>query len=51
MSFISVAPKNVILRMIGMMTVAGAAMVTVGVINESVVHAQSPKTAAKPAAP
>ena len=51
MSFISVAPKNVILRMIGMMTVAGAAMVTVGVINESFVHPQSPKTAAKPAAP
>ncbi len=50
MSFRSVAAKNVILRMIGVMTVAGAALVTVGVTNEFLVHAQSPKTATKPAA-
>ena len=43
MSFRSVAAKNVILRMVGVMTVAGAALVTVGVTNESLVHAQSPK--------
>ena len=48
MSFMSVAAKNVILRLIGVMTVAGAAMMAVGVINESLVHAQSPKPAAPP---
>jgi hypothetical protein len=48
MSFTSVAAQNVSLRVIGMMTVAGVAMVTVGVINESFVHAQSPKPAAPP---
>ena len=39
MSFRSVAAKNVILRMVGVMTVAGAILV-VGVTNESFVHAQ-----------
>jgi hypothetical protein len=48
MFFMSVAAKNMILRMIGVMTVAGTAMVTVDVINESFVHAQLPKPAAPP---
>ena len=48
MSFTSVAAQNVSLRVIGMMTVAGVAMVTVGVINEPFVQAQSPKPAAPP---
>ena len=48
MPFISVAAKNVIVRMIGVMTVAGAALVTVGVSSEPFVHAQSPKPAAPP---
>jgi hypothetical protein len=51
MSFRSVAAKNVVLRIVGVMTVAGAAIVTVSVTNESLVRAQPPKTAAKPAAP
>ena len=51
MSLRSVAAKSVVLRMIGLMTVAGAALVTVGVTDESSIHAQSPKTAATPAAP
>ena len=51
MSLRSVAARTVILRMVGVITVAGAALVTVGVINESFVHAQSPKAAATPAAP
>jgi heme-binding uptake protein ChaN (Tiki superfamily) len=50
MSFRSVAAKNLILRMVGVMTVAGAALV-VGVTNESLVHAQSPSAAAKPGTP
>ena len=48
MPFISVAAKNVIVRMIGVMTVAGAALVTLGVTSESFIHAQSPKPAAPP---
>ncbi len=51
MSFRSVAAKNVVLRIVGVMTVAGAAIVTVSVTNESFIRAQPPKTAAKPAAP
>ena len=35
MSFRSVAAKNVVLRIVGVMTVAGAALVTVSVTNES----------------
>ena len=49
MSFKSVAAKDVILRLIGVVTIA--ALVAVGVINEFLVHAQSPKTAAKPTTP
>ena len=48
MSFTSVAAQNVSLRVIGMMTVAGVAMVTVGVINEPFAKAQSPKPASPP---
>jgi hypothetical protein len=40
-----------ILRMVGVITVAGAAVVTVGAINNSFIHAQSPRTTATPAAP
>lgn len=48
MSFISVAAKNVILRLIGVITIAAAATVAVGVINEFYfLHAQL----ATPAAP
>jgi hypothetical protein len=50
MSVRSIAAKNVILRMTGVMTVAGAILVG-GVTNESFAHAQSPKTAAQPTAP
>jgi len=45
MSFRSVTEKHVILRMIGVTTVAGAALGRVGVINECLVHAQSPTAA------
>jgi hypothetical protein len=48
MPFRSVATKNVVLRMVGVMTAAGAALVTVSVTNESFVRAQSPQTAAPP---
>src|SRR3989442_8606881 len=48
MSFRSVAAKNVVLRTVGVMTVAGAALVTVSLTNE--IRAQSPQAAAKPAA-
>src|SRR6266851_4876387 len=51
MSFRPVAAKNVVLRIVGVMTVAGAAIVTVSVTNESFIRAQPPRTAAKPAAP
>ena len=51
MSFRPVAAKNVVLRIVGVMTVAGTAIVTVSVTNESFIRAQSPKTAAKPAVP
>jgi hypothetical protein len=45
MSFHTTAAANVIVRMIGV-TIAGVALVTVGVTSESFVHAQSPKAAA-----
>ena len=48
---ISEAARNVILRMMGVMAVAGAVMVAVGVIKASSVRAQSPGTVATPAAP
>ena len=42
MSFRSVVAKNAVLRMVGVMTVAGAALVTVSLTNESSIRAQSP---------
>jgi hypothetical protein len=48
MSFRSVAAKNVVLRMVGVMTVAGAALVTVSVPNESFTRAQPPQSARQP---
>src|SRR5215470_927323 len=48
MSFRSVAAKNVVLRMVGVMTVAGAALITVSVANESFIRAQSRQIAAPP---
>ena len=57
MSFRSVAAKNVVLRMVGVMTVTGAALVLAGaalifvsLTNESFIRAQSPPRAV-PAAP
>src|SRR5215831_13531759 len=48
MSFRSVAAKNVVLQMVGVMTVAGAALITVSVANESFIRAQSRQIAAPP---
>lgn len=48
MSFRSVAAKNVVLRMVVVMTIAGAALLTVSVANESFIRAQSPQIAAPP---
>src|SRR5262245_40098789 len=48
MSFRSVAAKNVVLRMVGVMTVAGAALVTVSVANEYFIRAQPPQSARRP---
>src|SRR5262249_51730663 len=48
MSFRSVAAKNVVMRMVGVMTVAGAALVTVSVANESFIRAQPPQSARRP---
>ena len=48
MSFRSVAAKNVVLRMVGVVTVAGAALVSVSLTNESLIHAQSPRSPAPP---
>jgi hypothetical protein len=48
MAFRSVAANKVVLRMIGVITVAGATLVTVGLTNESFIHAQSPQLAAPP---
>jgi hypothetical protein len=50
MSFRSVAAKNVVVRMAGVMMFAGSALVLVSLTNESFIRAQSPETAAKPAA-
>jgi hypothetical protein len=49
-SFRSVAAKNVVVRMAGVIMLAGSALVLVSLTNESFIRAQSPKTAAKPAA-
>lgn len=46
MSFRSVAAKNVVVRMAGVMTVAGAALVLVSLTNESFIRAQSSRSAA-----
>jgi hypothetical protein len=40
--------KNVMLGIVGVMTVVGAALVTFGLTNESFIRAQSPQTAASP---
>jgi len=48
MSFRSAAAKNVVLRMVVVMTIAGAALFTVSVANESFIRAQSPQIAAPP---
>src|SRR5258708_7024457 len=48
MSFRSVVAKNVVLRMVSVMTVAGAALVTVSLTNEFLIRAQSPRSAAPP---
>jgi len=46
MSFRSVFAKNVVRRMVGLMTVAGAALVSVSPTNGSLIRAQSPRSAA-----
>ena len=46
MSFRSVVAKNVVGRMAGVVTVAGAALVSIGLTNECFVRAQSPPSAA-----
>lgn len=48
MSFRLAAAKNVVLRVVGVITAAGAALVTVSLPNESLIRAQSPTTAARP---
>jgi hypothetical protein len=48
MSFRPVAAKNVFLRMAGPTALAGVALVSVGLTNESVLRAQSPQVAARP---
>jgi len=48
MSFRSVAAKNMVMRMAGVMTLAGVALVSVSLTNESVLGAQSPQVAARP---
>src|SRR5947208_9623588 len=48
MSFRSVAAKNVVMRMVGVVTVAGAALVIVSVTNEFPIRAQSRQIAAPP---
>ena len=48
MSFRSVAAKNVVLRMVGVMTVAGATLVIVSLVNESFIRAQSRQIAPGP---
>ncbi|HWP53852.1 MAG TPA: hypothetical protein VN476_06920 [Pyrinomonadaceae bacterium] len=48
MSFRSVAAKNLGLRIAGVMTVAAATLVLVSLTNESLMRAQSPRSAAPP---
>jgi hypothetical protein len=47
-SFRSVAAKIVLLRMAAVMTVAGVALVSVSLTNESLIRVQSPRSAAPP---
>ena len=46
MSFRSVVAKNMVRRMVGVMSVAGAALITVSLTNESLIRAQSPRSVA-----
>ena len=48
MSFRSIAAKNPVLRMVGVMAFAGAALVAVSLTNESLIRAQSPQIAVPP---
>src|SRR5437899_10257210 len=48
MSFKSFGAKNVVLRMVRVMTVAGAALVSVSLTGESLVRAQLPRSATPP---
>jgi Haem-binding uptake, Tiki superfamily, ChaN len=48
MSFQSVAAKNAVLRMVGVITVAAAALVSVSVSSEPIIRAQSAQRAAPP---
>ena len=48
MSFRSVVAKNLVLRMVGVVTVAGAALVSVSLTSESFIRAQSLQSAASP---
>jgi len=48
MSFKSVAAKNAVLRIVGAMTVAAAALFSVSVTSQSAIHAQSAQRAAPP---
>jgi hypothetical protein len=48
MSFRSVAAKSAVLRIVGVMTVAAAALVSVGVTSEPIIRAQSVQRAAPP---
>jgi hypothetical protein len=46
MAFRPVAANNVVLRVVGLMTVAGVALVIASLTNESFIRAQSPQIAA-----
>ena len=48
MSFRSAAAKNMVVRIAGAMTLAVAALVSVSLTNESFIHAQSSRSAARP---
>jgi hypothetical protein len=48
MAIRSFAAKNLVLRMAGVMTVAGAALVTVSLTNDCLIRAQSPRSAVPP---
>ena len=48
MSFRSVVAKNVLVRMAGVMAIAGAALIVAGLANVSAIRAQSPRSAPPP---